>query len=159
MKNFIEVSVSVIAAFVLNIILREIFFSPTPPFNFFSLIIIYFALARGEILGASLGTFCGLIQDAFSLGIFGLSGLSKTITGFLAGYISRRIDVNPPMRNFIFIFILIFIELILWIFIYSFVFSERLIIGSGWIFFQPFGTAFFGVFLFRLLRKFKIANP
>jgi rod shape-determining protein MreD len=159
MKTFVEISIGIIAAFVLNIILSRLFLTPAPLFNFFSLVVIYFALARGEIFGACLGTFCGLIHDTFSLGVFGLSGLSKTITGFLAGYISRKIDVNPPLRSFIFIFILIFIELILWIFLYSFVFSERLNIGSGWIFFQPLGTAFLGVFLFRFLRKFKISHP
>jgi len=158
MRTFIEVSVGIIAAFIFNIILNKLFFSPAPLFNFFSLVVIYFAVARGEILGAGLGTFCGLIHDAFSFGVFGLSGLSKTITGFLAGYISRKVDVSPPLRSFIFIFILIFVELILWIFLYSFVFSERLIFGSGLIFFQPFGTAFLGVFLFRFLQKFKIAS-
>lgn len=159
MRTFIEISVSIIAAFVFNIILSRLFSSLVPSFNFFSLVVIYFAVARGEILGACLGTFCGLIHDSFSLGVFGLSGLSKTITGFLAGYISRKIDINPPLRNFFFISILIFVELILWIFLYSFVFSERLNIGSGWIFFQPLGTAFLGVFLFRFLRKFKISYP
>ncbi|UCC41152.1 MAG: rod shape-determining protein MreD [Candidatus Aminicenantes bacterium] len=159
MKTFIKISAGIIAAFIFNIILGKLFFSPAPLFNFFSLVIIYFALARGEILGACLGTFCGLIHDAFSLGVFGFSGLSKTITGFLAGYISILIDVSSPLRIFIFIFILIFIELILWFFLYSFVFSERPHIGGGWIFFQPLATAFLGVFLFRFFRKFKIANP
>lgn len=159
MRNFVEISVGIIAAFIFNVILSRLFFSLALPFNFLSLVVIYFAMARGEILGACLGTFCGLIHDTFSLGVFGLSGLSKTITGFLAGYISRKIDVNPPLRSFIFISILIFIELILWIFLYSFVLSERLNIGSGWIFFQPLSTAFLGVFLFRFLRKFKISKP
>jgi len=158
MKTFVEVSVGIIAALIFNILLSRLFLTPAPLFNFFSLVVIYFALTRGEILGACLGTFCGLIHDAFSLGVFGLSGLSKTITGFLAGYISRKVDVVPPLRSFIFIFILVFVELILWIFLYSFVFSERLNIGSGWIFFQPLGTAFLGAFLFRFLRKLKIYN-
>ena len=159
MKIFIEVSLGIIIVFILNVILSKISLFLTQPFNLFSLVVIYFALARGEIFGSCLGAFCGLIQDSFSLGVFGVAGLSKTITGFLAGYISRKIDVSHLIRSFVFIFILICIELSLWIFLYSFVLSEFVSIGNGLIFFQPLGTAFLGVFLIHFLRKFKIANP
>ena len=48
-------------------------------FNAFSVVVLYFSVRRGEVFGAVLGTLCGLTQDAFSLGVFGVSGLTKTL--------------------------------------------------------------------------------
>ena len=43
------------------------------------------------------GTMCGLVQDTFSLGVFGVAGLTKTLLGFWTGYISRQ-DRRRPVR-------------------------------------------------------------
>ena len=102
MRDFIEVFVGIILAFLLFFVLGKISASLLQLFNIFGLIVIFFSIKKGEIYGACLGTVCGLVQDAFSLGVFGVAGLSKTITGFLAGFISKKIDIMPLYRNFIF---------------------------------------------------------
>lgn len=155
MKDFINVSLSIIIAFLLYTVLNKISPSLVLMFNVFSLVVIYFAVEKNEIFGACLGAFCGLIQDSFSLGVFGVAGLAKTIAGFMAGYIAKKIDVNPLFRSFAFIFFLVSFEFILWAFLYSFIFSESINTGRGLIFFQPLGTALVGSILFSLLRKFK----
>jgi rod shape-determining protein MreD len=119
------------------------------------LVVIYFAVEKNEIFGACVGAFCGLIQDSFSLGVFGVAGLAKTIAGFTAGYIAKKIDVHPPLRSFVFIFLLISFEFILWALLYSFIFSGSINTGRGLIFFQPLSTALVGSVLFFFLRKFK----
>lgn len=158
MRDFIKVIVGIIVAFLLYTILSKISPSFIHLFNVFSLVMIYFALEKGEVFGACLGTFCGLVQDYFSLGVFGMAGLSKTVTGYLAGYISKKIDVYPLIRSFILIFVLVSLEIILWALLYSFIFPESLTTGRGLIYFQPLITAFLGSFLFLLLRKLKRDN-
>ncbi len=155
MKDFVKVSLGIIIAFLLYTTLSKISPSLVLLFNVFSLVVIYFAVEKNEVFGACLGAFCGLIQDSFSLGVFGVAGLAKTIAGFTAGYIAKKIDVHPPLRNFVFIFLLISFEFILWALLYSFVFSGSINTGRGLIFFKPLSTALVGSVLFFFLRKFK----
>lgn len=159
MKDFIKVTIGIIIAFFLYTILNKISPSLIQLFNVFSLVVIYFAIEKNEIFGACLGTFCGLIQDSFSLGVFGVAGLAKTVTGFTAGYISKKVDVFPLLRSFVFIFVLISLEFILWAILYSFIFSGSINTGRGLVFFQPLGTALVGSLLIFLLRKIKGNNP
>ncbi len=155
MKDFVKASLGIIIAFLLYTILNKISPSLVLLFNVFSLVVIYFAVEKNEVFGACLGAFCGLIHDSFSLGVFGVAGLAKTIAGFTAGYIAKKIDVQSPLRSFVFIFLLISFEFILWALVYSFVFSGSINTGRGLIFFQPLSTALVGSILFFFLRKFK----
>jgi len=154
MKDFFEILIAIILTFLVYTVLKFISVSVVQLFNIFSLVVIYFALTKGETVGASLGAGCGLIQDALSLGVFGLAGISKTIIGFAAGYISKRIDVMPVIRNFIFILILLSIDFILWSFLSSLIFSEKFMVGHNLQFLQPLLTALLGAFIFFILRRF-----
>jgi rod shape-determining protein MreD len=155
MRDFIGAVISVLVAFLMYTLLAKISVSLLFLFNFFSLIVIYFALEKGEIYGAFLGAFCGLLQDSFSLGVFGVAGIAKTIMGYSAGYFSGKINVAPLRRSFVFIFLLLCLELIIWFLLYSFIFSERVSTGGGLIFFQPLMTALLGSLGYRFINKLK----
>ncbi len=155
MKDLIRTGLSVLVAFLLYSLLAKISVSLLFLFNFFSLIVIYFALEKGEIYGACLGAICGLIQDSFSMSVFGVAGIAKTIMGYFAGYFSGKINVIPIKRNFVFVFLLLCVELIIWSVLYSFIFSERVSTGGGLIFFQPLITAVLGSLAYRFVRKLK----
>lgn len=155
MKDFIGMVLSVLVAFLLYSLLAKISVSLLFLFNFFSLIVIYFALEKGEIYGACLGAFCGLLQDSFSMSVFGVAGIAKTIMGYSAGYFSGKINVTPIRRNFVFVFLLLCVELIIWSILYSFIFSERVNTGGGLIFFQPLITAVLGSLAYCFVRKLK----
>jgi rod shape-determining protein MreD len=155
MRDFIEVFAGIIFAFVIYLALRKISISIVQLFNIFGLVVIYFGIKRGDIFGACLGAGFGLLQDTFTLGVFGVAGLSKTIIGFLAGYIPRRIDIMPFFRYSLFIFILLGLDLILWSVLSSFIFSEKIYIGNLLYIFQPLATAILGSLFFLFLRKLK----
>jgi rod shape-determining protein MreD len=146
MRNFVEISLGIIIAFFLYTIIGKVSFSLSQLLNFFTLAVIYFAIAKGEIYGALIGTVCGLIQDSFSLGVFGVSGLAKTLIGFLAGFIAQKINILPLIRNFMFIFVMISGEIS----------AEYVREITPLILFQPLATAFLGGVVFFLLRKFKV---
>jgi rod shape-determining protein MreD len=153
MKDLLWMALSVITAFILYAVLGQISLSLLHLFDFFGLVVIYFALEKGEIYGACLGAFCGLIQDSFSLSVFGVAGIAKTIMGFLAGYFAGKINITPIRRSFFFIFILNCVELLIWAGLYSFIFSTRVDTGGGLLFFQPLLTAFLGAAIFHQVRK------
>ena len=155
MKDFLGMVLSVFAVVVLHFLLAKISVSLFLSINLFSLIVIYFALEKGEVYGACLGAFCGLIQDSFSLSVFGVAGIAKTVMGFSAGYFSGKINVTPIKRNFAFVFILLCLELAIWALLYSFIFSERVNTGGGLIFFQPLITAVLGALAYRFIRNLK----
>lgn len=94
--------------------------------NLTSLVVIFYAQKKGEVFGASLGAFGGLLLDSISTGIFGSFGIPKTIVGFLAGYIARKIDVTPYPVILFFYFGLLALELAIWSLLQVFVLSSPL---------------------------------
>ena len=121
--------------------------------NAFSVVVLYFSVRRGEVFGAFLGTACGLVQDAFSLGVFGVGGLTKTLLGFWAGFISRRIDVAPLFRNGLFMLIMSVLEMVLWVLVTAVVRRESLNFHGGLILLQPLVTAALASTLFSVERR------
>ena len=55
------------------------------PVDLVLVVVVFAALPRGPVVGLWTGTFAGLLQDALSGGIVGVSGLAKTVVGVLAG--------------------------------------------------------------------------
>ncbi len=153
MRDLFESAIGLLIALILFSLFSHISVYLIQAVNVFSLLVIYLSSKRDEVYGACLGALCGLIQDSFSAGVFGVAGIAKTIMGFLAGFVSKRIDVSSPSRSFLFIFVLITIELIFWAFLYSFIYSKILNTGKGVIFLQPLITALLGSLLFPQIRR------
>ena len=121
--------------------------------NAFSLVVVTFSIGKGEVFGAVLGAVCGLLQDSFSLGIFGLAGLTKTLLGFWTGYVSRRMDVTPFFRSTAFLLIMSSLELAVWLLLNAFVRGERVDVGNGLVFLQPLLTALLGSLILKIARR------
>jgi len=153
MRSVFEAVLGIILAVVLHALLGKISASLLFLFNVFSWVVLYFSLMKHEVFGAVIGTVCGLLQDSFSLGLFGVGGLTKTLLGFTTGYISRKINVAPVVRNLVFLLIVSTIELALWKFLVFFLFRERFALGGGLVFFQPLATAFFVTLLFQIIQR------
>jgi len=122
-------------------------------FNAFSVVVLYFSVRRGEVFGAILGTLCGLTQDAFSLGVFGVAGLTKTLLGFWTGFISRRIDVSAFGRNALFMLVMSVLEMALWVLITAIARLASVNWHGGLILLQPVVTAVLGSLLFAVERR------
>ena len=153
MRRSTEVLVGLILAVALHTIFGKISPSLLVVFNPFSWVVLYFGLTRQEAFGAVMGTVCGLLQDSMSLGVFGVSGLTKTLLGFGAGYISRKINVLPPSRTFVFVLIMAASELALWKLLVLFLFAEKWSSAGGLVFLQPLLTAAVVTALFQFKRK------
>ena len=60
------------------------------PVDLVLVVVVFAALNRGPVAGLWVGTVAGLLQDALSGGIIGVSGLTKTIIGVLVGVADSR---------------------------------------------------------------------
>ncbi len=70
--------------------------------DLFAVATIGFGLVSGRMVGMATGTAAGLVQDAFSGGILGLNGLSKTTLGYLAGIAGRKLIIRGWTARFMY---------------------------------------------------------
>lgn len=124
--------------------------------NTFSILVMLTAVIYGELDGAVMGTCAGLVQDALSYGVFGLSGLSLTVSGFLAGWLSRKFDVRGFYKRAVFLFILSLGQLLIWVTFYFLIFRKSLLYTQPVLYLQPVIT---GLLASALVNLFKKINP
>jgi rod shape-determining protein MreD len=141
MRGVIKGGLTVLAALLVFAALRQVSAPILIGANVFAVAVIVYAAYEGEIAGALVGAVSGLIVDAFSLGLFGLAGLVKTVTGFTAGYVSRKVSVLTPGRMFVFAGALGAFDLGFWILLEVFIAGEKFPWSQGWLLVQPLGTA------------------
>ena len=153
MRDFLFSGLVIFIAVVLYLFLQNVSFLFPFLLNVFSIVVIYFAVEKGEVFGAFTGMACGLIQDSFCLGVFGVAGIAKTLLGYFTGLISKKINIVPFPRNILFNIIMLIFELLVWIFIYTLIVGEKLYTANGLLFLQPFCTALAVCFTIVLVRK------
>lgn len=155
LADVLEGAAAVLAAFLVFSLAGRAGTSAALVLNAFGIAVILFAMAKGEVAGALLGSACGLLQDAFTFGVFGVAGLSKTLLGIAAGYAARKLHVRPLLRSFVFVFACAAGELAVWSFLYAVVFSRGLAAAAPALLFQPLVTAALGSGLLALARRLK----
>jgi len=153
LSDLLVILIAVSAAFLIYSLLGAALLQTIYIINIFSIIVIVGALKKGGLFGAFLGTGCGLVQDSFSFGVFGVAGLTKTILGFAAGTISRRIDVAEPGRNFVFIVILSGLEVLAWVLLVALARRQKVNFHQGLMLIQPLVTAVVSGLLVQLVNK------
>lgn len=60
-------------------------------------VVVYVALTGGSVAGMLAGSLAGLTQDALSIGVIGVGGLSKSIVGFVVGAIGQQFIVTAAL--------------------------------------------------------------
>jgi rod shape-determining protein MreD len=126
--------------------------------NVFPIAVFLFAMVKGDLAGAIMGTAAGFVADAFSLGVFGINGLVYTAVGFLAGWVSRRINVISFIRSFIFIGVLAGLELALHSGLTAVVIAEPVPWNRGWLLLRPPAMAVAGSVAFAVFRRIRNAH-
>ncbi len=152
-RDIAESAAGLIVGFAVYALLGRI--APAGPlvFNVFILVVVYFAMTRGEAAGAVMGAACGLVQDAFSRSVLGISGIALTLIGYLAGKFSQKFDVTPLRRLFLFLFTAAVSELAIWMVLSSLIYAQRAETAGALLFLQPLNTALGGSLLFTFIRR------
>jgi rod shape-determining protein MreD len=75
--------------------------------DIFLIWVVYIAIRRGQMEATITGFAVGLLQDAVSMQFFGLSALTKTIAGFVAGYFFNENSTEQTLGSYRFLTILL----------------------------------------------------
>jgi rod shape-determining protein MreD len=121
--------------------------------NSFAILVFFTAVFYGELDGAVMGTCAGLLQDALSHGVFGLAGLSLTVSGFLTGWLSQRLDVRTFYKRFIFLFIMSLFQLFFWAIFYFLIFRKSLLYSQPALYLQPLFSALLTSLIINIFKK------
>jgi rod shape-determining protein MreD len=120
--------------------------------NVVLIVVLYFGLARGPLVGESLGFLWGLLVDASSLGLIGLHALLYAGAGYLAGMLRRQLDQDKIWTQSIFSMIVSALYLVLYLLLDR-MFSMGIRPLSWSISFQPLSNGFIAPFVFWLMQR------
>lgn len=93
MKVF-RAALAILVAFIVHTVIGRYFRWLGGSIDLFTVVAATFGLVHGRMAGIAVGTTAGLIQDAFSGGLFGFNGIAKTTVGYLSGIVGRLIIVR-----------------------------------------------------------------
>ncbi len=92
--KFLDVALAILVAFLVQTVLGRYFAFLNVYLDLFTVVAVTFGLLRGRMVGLCTGTAAGLLQDAFSGGLLGFNGISKTTVGYLAGIAGHHLIVR-----------------------------------------------------------------
>ncbi len=125
--------------------------------------VVYVAIRRGQMEATITGFVVGLMQDALSMQFFGLSALTKTIAGFVAGYFFNDNSTEQTLGSYRFLTIL-FLSSFVHNIVYYGVFLQGIqdSVFATMIEFSVFTslyTVLLGVFpMFTFVRKYRLSQ-
>jgi rod shape-determining protein MreD len=64
-------------------------------------VVIYYAMSRGPLVGLTLGGAAGLLQDMLTGSLLGAGAVSRVLVGYLVGSASTRLVFAGPLPRFL----------------------------------------------------------
>lgn len=151
------ISITIIVSIILQttVINYLAIFSIKP--ELFLIITVYFSLIKGSLSGEVIGFAGGLLEDVFTVNLFGINAFTKTIIGYTVGKLKNKLDLDNFITPFIIVGMVTFLEGVL-----SYII--RLFFGQEMPFFSSMamnlGRALYNAvlapFVFRLLSRFEV---
>jgi rod shape-determining protein MreD len=92
---------ALIVALALQTTLAGLRVGTTTAVNLVLVVVVYAGLSFGPAGGLIAGTVGGLIQDSLAGGIIGIGGLSKTLVGFIVGFLGAQFIVSQTVPRFV----------------------------------------------------------
>ncbi|MCX6560094.1 MAG: hypothetical protein NTZ26_06210 [Candidatus Aminicenantes bacterium] len=155
MRDVLHGGLILMAAFLVHAVLGRFLAASFFGVDSFLVAVLLFAIVKGDLAGAVMGTAAGLFADAFSLGVFGISGAAFIVAGFLSGWISRRINIMTFLRSFIFLTGLSALALGERLVLNAVVIAEPIPWQRGGLLLRPVATGLAGAAAFALFRRFR----
>ncbi len=149
----LDIVAALLAAFVLRTVLGRYLSFFSDYLDLFAVVAAGFGLARGRMAGLLSGALAGLLQDAFSGGLLGLNGISKTTVGYFSGIAGRHLIIRGWSTRSLFFALATLLDLLI-LAIVGYAAEHPRVVGEG---FAPLylciGNAFAGILLVRVLER------
>ena len=115
-------------------------------------VVVFAALTSGRVTGLLTGSIAGLVQDALSGGVIGVSGLSKTIVGFAAGIVGTQFIVAHTFSRVVVFFLATVVNAAVFMGVYQLLGLREFGTPYAAVTAQAFGNALVGVLLFQAVE-------
>lgn len=131
--------------------------------DIFLIWVVYVAIRRGQMEATVTGFVVGLLQDAVSMQFFGLSALTMTVAGFVAGYFFNDNSTEQTLGSYRFLTILLlssFVHNILYYLVFLQGIQDAVITTTiEFSIFTSVYTVLLGVFpMFTFVRKYRLSQ-
>ncbi|MGH9321626.1 MAG: hypothetical protein ACRD21_00485 [Vicinamibacteria bacterium] len=151
--KILDIAAAVLAAFLIQTVLGRYLPFLGAYLDLFTVVAAGFGLVRGRMGGLVSGAAAGLLQDAFSGGLLGFNGISKTTVGYLSGIAGRHLIIRGWSTRVLFFALATLLDLsILAAVSYAAEFPR--VVGEGMApLYFCIGNAFAGILLVRALER------
>jgi rod shape-determining protein MreD len=148
-----DVVIAILLAFVLQTVAARYVPFLAAHLDLFVVVAAGFGLARGRMSGMVAGAAAGLLQDAFSGGLLGYNGISKTTVGYLSGIVGRHLIIRGFSSRVLFFVLATMLDMGILAAV-GYVAELPRVVGEG---FTPLylciGNAIAGILLVRVLDR------
>lgn len=158
MRDVLHGGLSLAVAFLVHALLGRFLTASLLGLDSFLIAVLLFAVVKGDLAGAVMGAAAGLFSDAFSIGVFGISGAAYIPAGFLAGWISRRINVLGFLRSFLFLTAMAAVAVAGRVLLAAAILGEAIPWRRGLLLLRPAAAGLAGAAAFALFRRFRRAR-
>ena len=149
----LDIVAALLAAFIFQTVLSRYLPFLNGYLDLFVVVAAAFGLARGRMAGLLSGASAGLLQDAFSGGLLGFNGISKTTVGYLAGIAGRHLIIRGVSTRILFFALATLLDLLI---LAGVGYAAELprVVGEGLApLYLCIGNAFAGILLMRVLER------
>jgi len=149
----LDIVAALLAAFVLQTVLGRYLPFFGAYLDLFAVVAAGFGLERGRMAGLVSGASAGLLQDAFSGGLLGFNGISKTTVGYLSGIAGRHLIIRGWSPRILFFALATLLDLAI-LAVVGFAAELPRVVGEGLApLYLCIGNAFAGILLVRALER------
>jgi rod shape-determining protein MreD len=149
----LDIALALLGAFVFQTVLGRYLTFLVPYLDLFAVVAAGFGLARGRMAGLVAGAASGLLQDAFSGGLLGFNGISKTTVGYVAGIAGRHLIIRAWSTRILFFAVATLLDLLI-LAVVGYAAELPRVAGEGLApLYLCIGNAFAGIVLVRALER------
>lgn len=140
-----HICIAVVVALLAQTTIVSVLAGAGAPVDLVFVVVVFTALSRGPVVGLWTGTFAGLLQDALSGGIIGVSGLTKTVVGVLVGVAGSQFIVGTIWHRLVILLTASVVHAFCYIGIYALISPGEPVATLGMVGVQALANALAGV--------------
>lgn len=151
--------IGLIIALTLHTLLDSFYPNALAFFNPYVILVVYYSMG-GNVFGAIIaGVIAGLVQDAFSVAIFGLHAFSLTVCAYVVAYVNSRLSLRGTLAFGACLGGAVIInELVLYILV-NILLKQRIEMFEQGLLVKTIFTLLFGMLVYQILTLFLREEP
>ena len=157
--RWLRFAIGLLIALTLHSLLDSFYPNALAFFNPYLILVVYYSMG-GNLVGAIFaGIAAGLVQDAYSMSIFGLHAFSLTVIAYIVAYINSRLVLRGTLLFGACLFgAVILNELVIFVLV-NILLKQRIEMFEQAMIVKAIFTSLFGMLVYQLLTMFLREEP